>query len=97
MEHEELVDAILEQIQASAITPFRGRVPFGMGKGTANALVFKVACHCGVSAVLTVDVPPDSSEEKVKGMIPHLAAGLDKQAKQFYNLPCDVHARISIG
>ena len=97
MEREELVGKILEEVQEPDVVPFKGRVPLGMGKGTANALAFKVTCHCGVTAMLTVDVPPDSSEQKVKEMIPHLAAALDRQAKQFHRLTCEMHSRISIG
>ncbi|MFQ5872730.1 MAG: hypothetical protein ACE5JL_02870 [Dehalococcoidia bacterium] len=97
MKREELVGNILEGVQEPDIVPFKGRVPLGMGKGGANALVFKVTCRCGVTAMLTVDMPTDSSEDKVKEMIPHLAAGLDRQAKQFHRLPCEMHSRISIG
>ena len=97
MERQELVELILVQVEEEGIQPFRGRVPFGLGKGTPNAIIFKITCHCGVSAMLSIDVPADSSDDKVKEMIPHLAGALDRQAKQFHRMPCDVHARISLG
>ncbi|MEE9198510.1 MAG: hypothetical protein V3U26_01795 [Dehalococcoidia bacterium] len=97
MEQEEILGLILAGVQAPGIQPFRGRIPPGLGRAGAGAMVFKVTCHCGVSAMLTVDVPPDSADEKVREMIPHLAAALDRQAEQFQKFPCEVHARISIG
>ena len=97
MERQALIDLIMEYVQDPDIQPFRGRVPTGLGRSTSNAIVFKVACHCSVSAMLSVDVPPDSTDEKVAEMAPHLAAALDRQAKQFHGYSCDVHSRISMG
>ena len=97
MEREEIEGLILAKVQDSGIQPFRGRIPPGLGRGKSNALVFKTTCHCGVSAMHTVDLPSDSTDEKVTEMIPHLADALDRQAKQFHSYPCDVHARMSMG
>ena len=97
VERQELIDLIIGHVQDPDIQPFTGRIPTGLGRSTANAVVFKVTCHCGVSAMLSVDVPTDSTDEKIVEMAPHLAAALDRQAKQFHGYPCDVHARISMG
>ena len=87
----------MEDVLDLRIEPFAGRVPAGLGRDRADSIVFKITCHCGISAMLSVDVPSGSTDEKILEMAPHLAAALDRQAKQFSQMPCDVHRRISIG
>ena len=97
MEREQLQQLILESVEDSAIEPFKGRVPVGLGRSTARALVFKITCHCGVTAMLSVDTPEDATEEKTRDMVPHLAKALDNQAAQFKRFPCEAHSRMSMG
>ena len=97
MDREQLQKSILEAVEDSGIEPFKGRVPTGLGRSTARALVFKFTCTCGVTAMLSVDTPPDASEERIREMIPHLAKALDNQATQFKRIPCDAHSRMSMG
>ena len=88
---------ILESVEDSAIKPFKGRVPVGLGRSTARALMFKMTCSCGVTGMLSVDTPEDASEEQIHDMVPHLAKALDNQASQFKRIPCDAHSRMSMG
>jgi hypothetical protein len=97
MEREDLQQLILENVQDDAIQQFMGRVPVGLGRSTARALMFKIKCHCGVTAMLSVDTPEDATEERVREMVPHLAKALDNQASQFKRFPCDAHSRMSMG
>ena len=88
---------ILESVEDSAIEPFKGRVPVGLGRSTARALMFKMTCSCGVTGMLSIDTPEDASEEQIHDMVPHLAKALDNQASQFKRIPCDAHSRMSMG
>lgn len=97
MEREHLQQLILDSVEDSGITPFRGRVPFGLGRSTARALMFKITCHCGVTAMLSVDTPEDATDERILEMVPYLAKALDNQAAQFRRFPCESHSRMSMG
>ena len=97
MDREQLQLLILDSVEDSDIAPFRGRVPVGLGRSTARALMFKITCHCGVTAMLSVDTPEDASEERILEMVPHLAKALDNQAAQFRRFPCEAHSRMSMG
>ena len=97
MEREHLQQLILESVEDSAIEPFKGWVPVGLGRSTARALMFKITCDCGVTAMLSVDTPEEASEGKTHDMVPHLAKALDNQASQFKRIPCDAHSRMSMG
>ena len=97
MDREHLQLLILDVVEDSGIAPFRGRVPAGLGRSTARALMFKIRCHCGVTAMLSVDTPEDASDERVLEMVPHLAKALDNQADQFKRFPCEAHSRMSMG
>ena len=97
MEREQLQQLILESVEDSAIEPFKGLVPVGLGRSTARALMFKMTCSCGVTGMLSVDTPEDASEEQIHDMVPHLAKALDNQASQFKRIPCDAHSRMSMG
>ena len=97
MEREQLQQLILESVEDSAIEPFKGRVPVGLGRSTARALMFKMTCSCGVTGMLSIDTPEDASEEQIHDMVPHLAKALDNQASQFKRIPCDAHSRMSMG
>lgn len=88
---------ILDSAEDSDIAPFKGKVPFGIGRSTAQALMFKITCHCGVTAMLSVDTPEDASDERILEMVPHLARALDNQADQFRRFPCEAHTRMSMG
>ena len=96
MEREELAKRILAEVTEPGIQAFSGKMPIGVGPYKPDALVFKVTCECKVTAMLSVDIPPEASDEKVDEMVPHLASALDRQARQFHNLPCEVHARVSM-
>jgi hypothetical protein len=97
MEREQLQQLILESVEDSAIEPFKGRVPVGLGRSTARALMFKITCDCGVTGMLSIDTPEEASEEHIHDMVPHLAKALDNQASQFKRIPCDAHSRMSMG
>lgn len=97
MDREQLQLLILGSVEDSGIAQFRGRVPVGLGRSTARALMFKITCHCGVTAMLSVDTPEDASEERILEMVPHLAKALDNQAAQFRRFPCEAHSRMSMG
>lgn len=97
MDREQLQLLISASVENSGIAPFKGRVPFGLGRSTARALMFKITCHCGVTAMLSVDTPEDASDERILEMVPHLAKALDNQAAQFRRFPCEAHSRMSMG
>ena len=97
MEREQLNQLILDSVEDSGIAPFKGRVPIGLGRSTARALMFKITCHCGVTAMLSVDTPEEASDERILEMAPHLAKALDNQAAQFRRFPCEAHSRMSMG
>lgn len=87
---------ILDSVEDSDIAPFKGRIPFGIGKSTARSLMFKITCKCGVTAMLSVDTPENATDERVLEMVPHLAKALDNQAAQFRRFPCESHSRMSM-
>ena len=97
MDRKDISERILAEIQHKEIRPFKGRIPPGLGRATPGALLFKITCHCGVTAMLSVDVPSDADEGKIGEMIPHWAGALDRQAEQFRRIPCEAHSRMSMG
>ena len=97
MDRKDISERILAEIHHEEIQPFKGRIPPGLGRSMPGALLFKITCHCGVTAMLSVDVPSDAGEDKIGEMIPHLADALDRQAEQFRRIPCDAHSRMSMG
>ena len=94
MDREEVIVSIIQEIREEGILPFKGCIPPRLSMATSQALFFKTTCDCGVTAMLSVDIPKDASDDRVQDMIPHLADALDSQARQFKKMPCQSHSRM---
>lgn len=58
---------------------------------------FSATCGCGTSALLSLEVAREKSPDEIEAALPSLIDGLERQAKQFRSMSCDLHTRMRLG
>ena len=62
-----------------------------------HKVFFAARCECTTVALLSVEASAEKTLGEVRRALPSLVARLEAQARAFYNMSCDVHARMRLG
>jgi len=89
-----IADALPDDLGLSSMTGFNMDL-------SANAdfrkIFFSATCECGTSALLSVEVSRDKTADEIRQALPSVIDGLERQAKQFRSMSCDLHTKMRLG
>ena len=91
-----LEDLFLTHLSDPRLRLRRGLDPPRLKAADRWRVFFTVACDCGTSALLYLDVSKDRSAQEVREALPRLLGTLSAQADQFQRMPCDLHRKMRL-
>ena len=62
-----------------------------------HKVYFSVRCHCGTTALLSVEVAKSKTRSQIIEVLPGLVQHLKTKVQQFKGMSCELHARMRTG
>ena len=89
-----VLDAVSPDLELSALRGFK--MDLSANRGFLKAF-FAARCECTTVALLSVEVSEEKTVAEVERALPSLIGRLEAQARAFYNMNCEMHARMRLG
>ena len=98
MEDKELQNLILENISGTVkLRPLAGfEIDFSANAGFRKVF-FASSCHCGVAALLSVEIDESKTDSEIGNALPSLVERLERQGQAFRNMDCSMHEMMNQG
>ena len=88
------MDALSPDLELEALRGFKMDLSANPG---FHKVFFAARCECTTVALLSVEASAEKTLGEVERALPSLVSRLEAQARAFYNMSCDVHARMRLG
>jgi hypothetical protein len=89
-----VLDAVSPDLGLSSLRGFKMDLSANRG---FHKVFFSARCECKTVALLSVEVSEEKTLADVERALPSLVGRLEAQARSFYNMNCEVHARMRLG
>jgi len=98
METKVLQNLILAQLSGDVtLRPLAGfKMDFSANPGF-DKVFFAASCECETSALLSLEVSIEKSDDEIKQALPSLVDKLERQEKSFRSMNCSMHGMMKKG